>query len=88
MFFELENDNPFLTLEWQGTVEKTIQEYKDIKSNARLRIRSDVEITQFDIQELHKELKATKSPLEITYKIWKLTISHSRITTRLYLQNI
>jgi DNA repair exonuclease SbcCD ATPase subunit len=69
VFFELENDNPFLTLEWQGTVEKTIQEYKDIKSNARLRIRSDVEITQFDIQELHKELKATKSPLEITYKI-------------------
>lgn len=69
VFYELENDNPFLTLDWKGTVEETITEYSDIKSNARLRIRSDVEITQFDIQELHKELKSLKTPLEITYKI-------------------
>ena len=68
-FIELENDHPFLTLEWKGNTQDTLDFYKDIKSNARLRISSKEEIAQYDIQELHKELKTNKKPIEITYKI-------------------
>lgn len=68
-FIELENDNPFLTIQWQGNVEDTIEKYEDITSNARIRISSNEEISQFDIKEIHSYLKEKKSPLEITYKI-------------------
>lgn len=68
-FIELKNDNPFLTIDWQGSVEETIEKYSDIPSSARIRITSNEEISQFDIKEIHAYLKSNKRPLEITYKI-------------------
>ena len=67
-FISIENPNPFITVDWKGSVEKTIPYLAKIKSNARFRIRSDRNISQVEIKLLHHYLKEEKKAKEIVYQ--------------------
>lgn len=68
-FIELENSMPFVTIDWLGSVEKTIDLVKPIKEKSRIRIRSNESISQIEIQTLHSLIKEIKNPSEIVYRI-------------------
>jgi DNA repair exonuclease SbcCD ATPase subunit len=68
-FVPLENKMPFITIDWKGSIEDTIEEIKSYPDESRLRIRSDVSISQAEIQLLHETINTIKNPQEIVYKI-------------------
>ena len=67
-FIAIENPSPFITVDWKGSVEKTIPYLAKIKSNSRFRIRSDRNISQVEIKLLHHYLKEEKKAKEIVYQ--------------------
>jgi DNA repair exonuclease SbcCD ATPase subunit len=67
-FISIDNPFPFVTIDWKGSVEKTIPFISKIKKGARFRIRSDKDITQVEIQLLHHYLKEEKFAKEIVYQ--------------------
>ena len=68
-FYRLENTMPFVTVDWENSVENTIEKIRLIPDNARIRIRSKSSISQIQIQTLHKLIKEIKNPTEIVYRI-------------------
>lgn len=67
-FISLENPSPFITVDWRGSVEKTIPYLSKVKSNSRFRIRSDNNISQVEIKLIHHYLKEEKKAKEIVYQ--------------------
>lgn len=67
-FISIDNPYPFITIDWKGSVEKTIPFISKIKKGSRFRIRSDKNITQVEIQLLHHYLKEEKHAKEIVYQ--------------------
>ena len=67
-FISLDNPHPFITIDWKGSVEKTVPYIAKIKKESRFRIRSDKNITQVEIQLLHHYLKEEKNAKEIVYQ--------------------
>ena len=70
-FVEILHDKPFVTIDWKGTVEETLNEADNHKSGARFRVRADCLIQQADMKLLGARLKAQKNASEIVYKIDK-----------------
>lgn len=68
-FHELPNPNPFVTIEWQGSVVKTLREAKGVALGARYRVKSNLSIPQKDVSQLTSELKHHHGALEVTFKI-------------------
>ena len=68
-FIPITNPHPFITVDWKNSVEKTVQFCEKIKSKARIRIRSDREISQAEIKLLHFYLKNDKQAHEIVYQV-------------------
>ena len=68
-FIQVKNPHPFITLDWQGTIEDTILFASKVKKNVRFRIRSDNSISQAEIKLLHHFLKKEKNAKEIVYQI-------------------
>lgn len=68
-FYSLTNPFPYITLDWSGSVEETLQSAENIKKDARIRIKSDVEISQAEIRSLYSFLKETKQPDEIVLRV-------------------
>ncbi len=79
-FKELPNPNPFITIDWQGNVQKTLIEALKYSKNARYRIKSTISITQKDVSNLTSELKRQFGALETTFKIDE-TINRDIIST-------
>ena len=67
-FVSLPNPNPFVTIDWQGSLEKTILFCEKVKNRARFRIRSDKVITQSEIKILYHYLKRDKKAKEIVFQ--------------------
>jgi len=68
-FHQIPHYKPFVTIDWKGTVKKTISTANKIPDGSRFRVRSNTAIPQSDIIHLHSELKHIKNASEIVYKI-------------------
>lgn len=68
-FQRLSNPKPFVTINWLGTVEKTLVQIQETKRGSRIRVKSQERITQKDIQELTVRLVSDISASEVTFKI-------------------
>ena len=67
-FCELPNAQPFITIEWSGTVERTVEGARRYPSNARFRVRSKDLLSQKDVIELTGRLRSELHALEVTFK--------------------
>jgi len=67
-FRELPNPKPFITIEWQGTVEKTVKEAWKHSVGARFRIRTKDVLTQKEVVALTTSLRAELQATEVTFK--------------------
>jgi len=68
-FYPIPHLNQFVTIDWQGSVEKTLLMTENCQQESRFRIRSSQKIHQSDIALLYTRIKATKSASEIVFKI-------------------
>ena len=68
-FYPVEHDMPFVTIDWTGTVESTLNEAQDQPQGARFRVRSNTMLQQADMKLLGARLKANKQASEIVYKV-------------------
>lgn len=67
-FCELPNPKPFVTIEWQGNVNRTMQLATMFKKGSRFRIKSKHHISQKDVQQLVFLLKTTCNATEVVFK--------------------
>jgi len=67
-FIEIPHCSPFITLDWEGGVAKTLESAKKFKSGSRFRIRSKSQITQADSHEISVRLKHDMKALETVFK--------------------
>ena len=67
-FVSLDNPHPFVTIDWQDNLEKTILFCEKVKRRSRFRIRSDQNITQSEIKILYHYLKNDKNAHEIVFQ--------------------
>ena len=68
-FIQVQNPHPFLTIDWQGNVEDTIDFARPVKKGVRYRIRSEYGLSQAEIKVLHYYLKNEKEAHEIVYQV-------------------
>lgn len=94
---EVEHCSPFVTIDWHGTVEATVDAASEFKDGSRFRVKTKSRITQPEIKQLHSLLKESKYAAEIVYKIEideslptliedsqsKLNLKDSRVITEL-----
>ena len=67
-FHEIPHGMPFVTIDWAGDVQSTLDEAEFAPDGARFRVRTTSPISQIDIKHLHAALKEFKSASEIVYK--------------------
>lgn len=67
-FRSLPNLQPYVTIDWDESFEKTLKKALGFPKGSRFRIRSNEKITQDDIHKLSEALKTTLSAAEVTYK--------------------
>lgn len=79
-FHRLYSPNPFVTVDWAGTVENTIKSCKNYPQGARFRIRSSVPITQVECKRIQQDLKRQKDAEEVVFKN-ETTFDMSQIKT-------
>ncbi len=65
----LPNPRPFITIDWDGSLDKTLKLTEKCPQGTRFRIRSNVSITQNDVHLLSETLKTSLNATEVTYKI-------------------
>jgi len=65
----LPNPRPFITIDWDGSLEKTLRLTEKCPQGTRFRIRSNVAITQNDVHLLSETLRTALNATEVTYKI-------------------
>jgi len=65
----LPNVKPFITIDWAGSLDKTLDLASSCPAGTRFRIRSNVSITQDEVHVLTETLKTSKMAAEVTYKI-------------------
>ncbi len=65
----LPNPKPFVTIDWVGSLDKTLYLAEKCPQGTRFRIRSNVSITQNDVHLLTETLRASLGATEVTYKI-------------------
>ncbi len=67
-FYALENPNPFVTLEWQDNLDKTLELCNSFKNGSRFRIKSKSALNQNDIKLIQTYLRDKKKAKEIVFK--------------------
>ena len=67
-FYEIPHDQPFVTVDWAGDVQTTLDDAEEYPDGARFRIRTNEPISQPEIKQLHTALKEFKEASEIVYK--------------------
>ena len=68
-FYGIENNFAFITVDWRGSVEKTVKACSEYPRQSRFRIKSDKYVTQADVRTLQKSLTKTKNASEVVFKI-------------------
>lgn len=68
-FRPLPNPFPFVTIDWQGNVEKTIKASQEYPDFSRFRVKSTTSIVQRDVAQLISELKHKRNATEVAFKI-------------------
>jgi len=64
----LPNPKPFITLDWESNLSKTLALAKKCPRGTRFRIRSTVQLTQDEVHILSETLKTNFNATEVTYK--------------------
>lgn len=82
-FIRLDNPHPHITIDWKGSVEKTIPYISKIKKYAKYRIRSTHQLTQAEIKLIHHYLKFDKKAKEIVYQTLNKEAAKSQINKKL-----
>ena len=77
-FIQIKNPYPYLTLDWKGTVEKTILFASKVKQGVRFRVRSKESISQAEIKLLHYYLKNDRKAKEIVYQINNTEVNNTK----------
>ena len=72
--------NPFITIDWMGSVEKTLGASDRYPNCSRFRIRSDSVMTHTDSKQLQYELMRVKEATEVVFKS-ESTFDASKIKT-------
>ena len=67
-FYEVYHSKPFVTVDWAGTVEKTLDASEEFKDGSRFRIRISNPVPQSEIKQLYRALKEFKSASEVVLK--------------------
>ena len=67
-FYEVPHYRPFVTIDWQGSVQETLNEADRHMDGSRFRIRTTKQISQHEIKQLHSALKEFNQATEIVYK--------------------
>lgn len=79
-FCELPNPKPFVTIDWRGNVEKTLEVARTQPQCARFRIRSNDVLPQKEATELMSVLQTEMKATEVTFKNNQL-VNHDMINT-------
>lgn len=69
VFHKVENQYQYVTIDWQGSVEKTLKKCKNYPNLSKFRIRADNYISQADIRQIQKILQKRKLASEVVFKI-------------------
>ena len=67
-FYPVAHLNPFITIDWAGDVQSTLDNAEAGPDGSRFRIRTTSAISQVEIKQLHAALKEFKCASEIVYK--------------------
>jgi len=67
-FRKLPNPRPFITVNWRGNVESTVEQARGFGDGVRVRVRSDRHIAQGDSDALSTALRSEAGASEITFK--------------------
>lgn len=67
-FCELPNPRPFVTVEWEGSVEATLAAARRHPPGARFRVRNRDVLTQKDVAQLTSVLRNELKAMEVTFK--------------------
>jgi DNA repair exonuclease SbcCD ATPase subunit len=67
-FYSIENENKFITVNWNENFDKTIDEINKLPNFSRFRIKSDQQLDKNDIKLLQNFLKENKNALEVVFK--------------------
>ena len=67
-FYPVRHNNPFVTVEWQGSVEQTLGKCHDYIDGSRFRIRTDDTVTHVECKRLQGELLRAKRAKEVVFK--------------------
>tara|TARA_Y100000992_G_scaffold301943_1_gene274277 strand:- start:2299 stop:5430 length:3132 start_codon:yes stop_codon:yes gene_type:complete len=68
-FYPVQNRYHFVTVDWQGTVQRTYNKCKEYPNLSRFRIRADNYISQADARRLQKILTKQKAASEVVFKV-------------------
>jgi DNA repair exonuclease SbcCD nuclease subunit len=68
-FYEVENQYHFVTVDWQGDVQRTVNKCREYPNLSRFRIRADNYISQTDARRLQKILTKQKAASEVVFKV-------------------
>ena len=67
-FHPIIHNNPFVTVDWQGSVEATIQKCSSFNDRSRFRIRTDDTVTHVECKRIQGELLRSKNAKEVVFK--------------------
>ena len=67
-FYPVKHDNPFITIDWQGSVESTLTKCKSYPKGVRFRIKTDQSVTHVECQRIQKELVKYHKVSEVVFK--------------------
>ena len=67
-FYEVKHTKPFITIDWAGDIQSTLDNAESGPDGSRFRVRSTSPIPQIEIKQLHAALKEFKNASEIVYK--------------------
>ncbi|HBY70243.1 MAG TPA: hypothetical protein DEG69_22300, partial [Flavobacteriaceae bacterium] len=67
-FYPVAHSRPFVTIDWAGSVQATLDNAEAGPDGSRFRVRTTSPISQVEIKQLHASLKEFKSASEIVYK--------------------
>lgn len=67
-FYEIPHDRPFVTIEWEGDFQETLEKAEEFEEFSRVRVKTKKPISQSEIKHLHSALKEKMSASEIVFK--------------------
>jgi len=68
-FYPVENQYHFVTVDWQGDVQRTVNKCREYPNLSRFRIKADNYISQADARRLQKILTKQKAASEVVFKV-------------------